>query len=98
MWMDAIYPLAVFEAVWLKSDSHEYAIHISLLERKLTGYNSQFWLRIGYIMTAVESGGDVEESELEVLEYISNDVSRLLTPSTVQWEDLRVLGDSVSFN
>lgn len=49
-------------------------------------------------MTAVESGGDVAESELEVLEYISNDVSRLLTPSTVQWEDLRVLGDSVSFN
>ena len=94
--MDSISPLAVFDATWLKSDIHEYAIHISLLERKLTGLKSQYWLRIGYIMTAIKGDGENVESELEVLEFLSNDVSRLLAPSTVEWEDLRVLGDSVS--
>ena len=85
VWTDMIHPLAVYEATWLQSYSNkkETSIHISLIERKCNSFESQFWLRIGSVSVYYSQDNESEESELEVLGFLSNDVAKLDRKSVV---------------
>lgn len=93
VWTDTIHPLAVYEATWLQSDSNqkETSIHISLIERKCNSFESQFWLRIGSV-SVYSQDNESEESELEVLGFLSNDVAKLLITPGKEWVDLNKVG------
>jgi len=47
---ERVFPLAAFEAAWLQTSARTYAVHLSLVERKLAS-RSQFWLRVGVVPT-----------------------------------------------
>ena len=92
VWHDFVHPLAIYEATWLSDQTHDVSIHISLLERRL-GTRSQFWLRIGSVTTKQTTVDNEEEddSELEVLGLITNEVGKRLMPPGKDWVDLHVI-------
>ena len=91
VWHDFVHPLAIYEATWLSDQTHDVSIHISLLERRI-GTRSQFWLRIGSVTTKQSVENDEEEdSELEVLGLITNEVGKRLMPPGKDWVDLHAI-------
>ena len=90
VWTDTVHPLAVYEATWLQSNSNykETSIHISLIERKCDSFVSQFWLRIGSVSVFSQYHNGSEESELDVLGFLSNNVAKLLIHPCKDWIDL----------
>ena len=51
---ERVFPLAAFEAAWLRTNERTYAVHLSLVERKLAS-RSQFWLRVGVVATKAQT-------------------------------------------
>ena len=88
---DVIHPIGIYEGTWIFPYVNGYNIYISLLERsqeRRVMHKEQF-LRIGAKMEVLDDDDDDNEASVEnelfVIDIITNDVGRLLTPPDKEW-------------
>lgn len=90
---DVIHPIGIYEGNWIFPYVNGYNIYISLLERsqeRRVMHKEQF-LRIGAKLEALDDDEENDssktpvENELFVIDIITNDVGRLITPPDKEW-------------